>query len=137
MEFMVLRKDDVMVYQIPPVNSSSGHKADEWKTCIWRGSCRLVGKGKDMIIKMVDANDGKLFAQCQIPNGEWEKYVERTIDSSRYFVLKIMNGQRHAFIGLGFGDRNDAFDFNCSLHDFKTTFVEREAAVNAMPAATG
>merc|ERR1719291_292217 len=60
-----------------------------------------------------------------IPNGEYEKYVERAVDSSRYFVLKISNGARHAFIGLGFEDRNDAFDFNCTLSDFKSTWVDR------------
>lgn len=81
---------------------------------------------------MIEESTGKLFAQCQIPNGEHDKYVERAIDSSRYFVLKITNGARHAFIGLGFEDRNDAFDFNVCLADFKTTFVDRDAdALNA------
>lgn len=128
-EFTVMNKGEVLVYEIPPNTSSSGHKADEWKKCIWRGSCRVVGKGKDMYVKMLDGTTGALFAQCHIPNGDHDKYVERTIDSSRYFVLKIKHGERHAFVGLGFEDRNDAFDFNCALNDFKTTFVEREIPV--------
>eukprot|EP00435_Cladocopium_sp_Y103_P070674 s274_g35.t2 len=33
---------------------------------------------------------------------------------------------QHAFIGLGFEDRNDAFDFNCTLADFKSTWIDRE-----------
>merc|ERR1711920_18045 len=64
---------------------------------------------------------------CVIPNGEHEKYVERVTDSSRYWVLKIVNGQRHAFIGFGFSDRNDAFDFNCVLSDFKRTYVDKDS----------
>merc|ERR1719277_2358809 len=83
---------------------------------------------------MIDSGSGQLFAQCNIPNGEHEKYVERVVDSSRYFVLKITNGQRHAFIGLGFEDRNDAFDFNCTLSDFKSTFVDREKEAEQAPA---
>lgn len=121
-----------MVYQIPPASSSSGHKADDWKKCIWRGRCRIVGKGQDLYIKLLDSSSGDLFAQCLIPKGEHELYVERVVDSSRYFVLKITNGQRHAFIGLGFEDRNDAFDFNCTLSDFKSTWVEKEKPVEAV-----
>jgi len=125
LEYTLFNKREVMVYQIPPASSSAGHKADDWKKCIWRGRCRIVGKGKDLAIKMLDSSSGQLFAQCQIPNGEHDKYVERVIDSSRYFVLKITNGARHAFIGLGFEDRNDAFDFNCALSDFQNRFVEK------------
>merc|ERR1740138_1220088 len=82
---------------------------------------------------MLDANSGDLFAQCMIPNGDHTSYVERVVDSSRYFVLKITNGARHAFIGLGFEDRNDAFDFNCTLSDFKSTFIDREKEAEQPP----
>lgn len=42
--------------------------------------------------------------------------VESVTDSSRYFVLKISDGSgRTAFIGIGFADRGDAFDFNVTL----------------------
>jgi hypothetical protein len=38
----------------------------------------------------------------------------------RYFVLKIQNAQgKHAFIGIAFNERNDAFDFNVALSEFK------------------
>lgn len=77
---------------------------------------------------MIDASSGQLFAQCLIPKGDYESYVEKVIDSSRYFVLKITNGQRHAFIGLGFEDRNDAFDFNVTLNDFKSTWVDKDVS---------
>lgn len=136
-EFTLLNKRDVLVYQIPPASSSSGHKADDWKTCIWRGRCRVAGRGKDLTIKMIDASTDKLFAQCLIPNGDHEKYVERVVDSSRYFVLKITNGARHAFIGMGFEDRNDAFDFTSSLIDFKSTWIDRDKVDVSAPVATG
>eukprot|EP00429_Kryptoperidinium_foliaceum_P062711 CAMPEP_0176081156 /NCGR_PEP_ID=MMETSP0120_2-20121206/40596_1 /TAXON_ID=160619 /ORGANISM="Kryptoperidinium foliaceum, Strain CCMP 1326" /LENGTH=374 /DNA_ID=CAMNT_0017414925 /DNA_START=97 /DNA_END=1221 /DNA_ORIENTATION=+ len=129
LEYTLLNKREVLVYQIPPASSSSGHKADDWKKCIWRGRCQVAGKGSNLAIKLLDASSGNLFAQCMIPNGEHDKYVERVVDSSRYFVLKITNGARHAFIGLGFEDRNDAFDFNCTLSDFKSTWVDRGGQV--------
>lgn len=50
--------------------------------------------------------------------------MERCIDSSRYFVLRIENESgRHMFIGVAFNERNDAFDFNTSLEDAR---LERE-----------
>ena len=52
--------------------------------------------------------------------------VERTLDSGRYFVLKIANDKgQHAFIGIAFNERNDAFDFNIALSEFKAE-CERE-----------
>lgn len=129
-EFTLLNKRDAKVYRIPPAASGSGHHAGDWQEAIWRGNCRIVGKGKDMTIRLLHANTGDLFAQCVIPDGEHEKYVEKVLDSSRYFVLRIANGQRHAFIGFGFSERGDAFDFTCCLQDFKSTFVDREKECN-------
>uniref|UniRef100_A0A3P9C019 NECAP endocytosis associated 2 n=1 Tax=Maylandia zebra TaxID=106582 RepID=A0A3P9C019_9CICH len=72
---------------------------------------------------------GELFAQAPV-----EQYpgcvVEAVTDSSRYFVIRIEDGNgRHAFIGLGFADRGDSFDFNVALQDhFKWVKQEGELA---------
>ncbi len=54
--------------------------------------------------------------------------MEKVLDSSRYFVLRIEHQGRHAFVGLGFNERNNAFDFNVAVSDHKRD-LEREAEV--------
>lgn len=124
-EFTLFNKRNAKVYQIPPASSSSGHKAEDWKEAIWQGRCKVVGRGTELSIRLLDEASGELFAQCVIPHGEHGKFVERVLDSSRYFVLKVTNQRRHAFLGFGFSERGDAFDFYCCLADFKRTFVDK------------
>lgn len=77
----------------------------------------MVAKGTQLLIKLEDKNSGQLYANCPV-----EAYpgvaIESVSDSSRYFVLRIMDDSgRTAFIGLGFGDRSDSFDMNVALQD--------------------
>ena len=55
-----------------------------------------------------------MFAEAPITEFP-TKSIEPVSDSSRYFVLKIENQGRSAFIGVGFADRSDSFDFNVAL----------------------
>ena len=67
-----------------------------------------------------------MFAVCEVTD---DSAVERTLDSGRYFALRITNAQgRHAFIGIAFNERNDAFDFNVSLAEFKSELQREEQA---------
>ena len=46
------------------------------------------------------------------------RHTVQVIDSSRYFALRIDDGKgKHAFVGLGFRDRNLAYDFNATMQD--------------------
>lgn len=60
---------------------------------------------------------GDLFALCPIPPGKRNVCVEAVTDSSRYYVLRVEDPatKRHAFLGLGFNERGEAFDFSAAL----------------------
>nr|XP_044996510.1 adaptin ear-binding coat-associated protein 1-like [Jaculus jaculus]XP_044996511.1 adaptin ear-binding coat-associated protein 1-like [Jaculus jaculus]XP_044996512.1 adaptin ear-binding coat-associated protein 1-like [Jaculus jaculus]XP_044996513.1 adaptin ear-binding coat-associated protein 1-like [Jaculus jaculus]XP_044996514.1 adaptin ear-binding coat-associated protein 1-like [Jaculus jaculus] len=122
-------KPDVNVYRILPPASNRGYRASDWKLDQpdWTGRLRITSKGKTAYIKLEDKVSGELFAQAPV-----DQYpgiaVETVADSSRYFIICIQDGTgRSAFIGIGFTDRGDAFNFNGSLQDhFKWVKEESE-----------
>jgi len=123
--------DGCDVFKIPPRSSAAGYKAEEWDNCqIWSGRCRVLAKGDICEIRLEDSIKGDAFAVCSInTNDTSTKFVEPVVDSSRYFVLRIEDGKgRHAFIGIGFKERSQAFDFNVSISDFKNQ-VKRQKEV--------
>lgn len=129
-ESVLLVKNEVFVYRIPPRTTNRGYRAADWNlgTPDWTGRMRLVNRKQECIVKLEDKTTGELFAKCPI-----DKYpgvaIEPVTDSSRYFVLRIQDeGGRSAFIGVGFGDRSDSFDLNVALQDhFKWIKKEEEA----------
>ena len=118
---------DAHVFKLPPRPTSGGWRGADWKDEVWQGTVKVVERGETTMVLLVDRSNGSIFAVCPIKDGA----VERTVDSSRYFVLRIENANgRHMFIGMAFNERNDAFDFNTSLEDAKR---EREQANEPTP----
>ncbi|XP_035251357.1 adaptin ear-binding coat-associated protein 1-like [Anguilla anguilla] len=118
-ESILCVKPDVNVYRIPPRASNRGYRAADWKldTPDWTGRMRVTARGKVAYIKLEDKISGELFAQAPVEEFPGIS-VETVSDSSRYFVLRIQDESgRSAFIGVGFGDRGDSFDFNVALQD--------------------
>ncbi|KAK2989473.1 hypothetical protein RJ640_019572, partial [Escallonia rubra] len=127
-EHTLLVVREVSVFKIPPRSTSGGYKCGEWLQSdkIWSGRLRVVSCRDRCEIRLEDPNSGDLFAACFVHPGQRESAVESVLDSSRYFVLRIEDGTgKHAFVGLGFAERNEAFDFNVALSDHEK-YVKRE-----------
>jgi len=134
-------KNEVFVYKIPPRQSSRAYRAADWKLDQpdWTGRLRIIILNNKCVIKLEDKTSGELFAEAPIDTYPGAA-VEAVSDSSRYFVIKVVNVTgRHAFIGIGFADRGDSFDFNVSLQDhFKREKVEENVtSTNATPLDLG
>lgn len=111
-------KPEVLVYRLPPRPSNRGYRAADWglDKPSWTGRMRIVVLNNKLTIKLEDRT-GELFAKAPVDTYP-SVVVESVLDSSRYFVLRISDdGDRTAFIGIGFADRGDAFDFNVTLQD--------------------
>ena len=116
------------VFKLPTRQTGSiGWRGADWKEKVWHGTVKVVDRDSLTAVLLVDAQKNTIFAVCPIKDGV--NAVERCVDSSRYFVLRIENQLgRHMFIGLAFNERNDAFDFNTAMQDAKK---EREFELNA------
>eukprot|EP01134_Creolimax_fragrantissima_P007771 CFRG7771T1 len=137
-EAVVLVKPEVYVYKIPPA-SARGYKAAEWglDKWMWQGRLRILTKGKVLTIRLEDKTSGDLFAQAKLTAFPSE-VITPANDSSRYFALRIEDDSgRHAYIGFGFADRGDAFDFNASIQDHFRWEKEEEKLRKAAPVASG
>jgi adaptin ear-binding coat-associated protein 1/2 len=63
------------------------------------------------VIRLLEEN-GELFAECPLPpDTPVNACCEPVVDSSRYYVLRLVDEttKRHAYLGLGFSSRDGAF----------------------------
>jgi len=128
LERCILVKQEVFVYKIPPRQSARGYRAADWNLSSpdWTGRMRVMQQTKSVTLKLEDKGNGELFAACPIDTYPGPA-VEPVSDSSRYFVIRITDSGRSAFIGIGFSDRSDSFDLNVALQDhFKGVKKEDE-----------
>lgn len=132
-ELVLFQTNECYVYMIPPRKSSASYRADEWDVnkWTWEGALRVVSKGEQCMVKLEDKNTGELYAQAFVRRDQ-PLPVEPVIDSSRYFVLCVEENfgghTRHAFIGLGFRERPQAYDFQAALYDHVKYLNKKQAA---------
>jgi len=132
LERCLLVKSEVFVYKIPPRQSSRGYRAADWNLSApdWTGRLRVMEQHREVRLKLEDRGSNELFAACPIQAYPGPA-IEAVTDSSRYFVIRIVNEstKQNAFIGMGFADRSDSFDLNVALQDhFKGVRKEVEIA---------
>ncbi|GBG72185.1 hypothetical protein CBR_g11118 [Chara braunii] len=132
-DLVLFQVKECYVYKIPPRKSNLSYRADEWdiNNWTWQGALRVVSKGTSCSIRLEDPNSGELFAQSPIRVNE-PLPLEAVVDSSRFFVLRVEDSSgphvRHAFVGVGFRERTQAYDFNAALQDhLKYVHRKREA----------
>ncbi|WFD38499.1 uncharacterized protein MJAP1_001452 [Malassezia japonica] len=113
------------VYRVPPRTSAAGYRAGEWgdvDQSLWKGRMRIVEYKDRCEIRLEDGETGELFAAS--PYDVSGKSVEPVLDSSRYFVLRVESDgptpdqRRTAYIGVGFMERSESFDFTVALQDW-------------------
>uniref|UniRef100_A0AC35TLK5 DUF1681 domain-containing protein n=1 Tax=Rhabditophanes sp. KR3021 TaxID=114890 RepID=A0AC35TLK5_9BILA len=117
-ESVILVKNEVFIFRIPPV-SNDRHRAADWKLDApdWTGRLRVIAIGKLIELRLEDKSTGASYAKCPIETLSSSALTQVT-DSSRYFVIQLKNDNgQAAFVGLGFADRSDSFDFNVALQD--------------------
>lgn len=133
LEIVLFQVSECYVYMIPPRKTASSYRADEWDVnkWAWEGVLKVISNGEECIIRLEDKSTGELYARAFLRKGEPHP-VEPVIDSSRYFVLRIeenIGGRlRHAFIGIGFRERPEAYDFQAALHDHMKYLNKKKAA---------
>ena len=122
---------DAHVFKLPPRQTAGGWRGADWKQEVWQGTLKVVERNDLTVVLLVDKNTGGIFAVCPVKDGA----VDRCVDSSRYFVLRVENAQtgRHMYIGMAFNERNDAFDFNTSLEDSRREKEMEKQAPVAIP----
>ncbi|KAL4352624.1 hypothetical protein GQ457_06G034340 [Hibiscus cannabinus] len=133
LQIVLFQVSECYVYLIPPRKTAGSYRADEWNVnkWVWEGILKVISKGEECIIRLEDKNTGELYARAFLRNGEPHP-VESVIDSSRYFVLRIEENidgrRRHAFIGIGFRERTEAYDFQAALHDHMKYLNKKKTA---------
>jgi hypothetical protein len=139
--------DECFVYRVPPRPSAAGWRAQDWPGGLdnpWKtGMLRITGRGSDLFlcIWLKGAGDGKkvppgaaldattspaaqghlLLLQCRVPlldERGWSFWIEPVLDSSRYFVLRLEKGTAVQLVGLGFRERNAAFELKDTIHNY-------------------
>ncbi|KAH7889526.1 hypothetical protein F5I97DRAFT_1924063 [Phlebopus sp. FC_14] len=114
---------EISVYKIPPLKANEGHRANDWGDLanpLWKGRLRVVEKAKKVALVFEDLQTGELFARAEYD--PLKPSVEAVLDSSRYFVVRVEDAGKKAYIGMGFAERTDSFDFNVTLQDYTKRF---------------
>ncbi|KAG2325519.1 hypothetical protein Bca52824_008247 [Brassica carinata] len=129
-EIPLFQVPECYVYLIPPRKSAASYRADEWDVnkWAWEGALKVVSKGEECIIKLVDKTTGELYAQAFLRDGELHP-VEAVSTVAGNKNEPIAGGRaRHAFIGLGFRERTEAYDFQAALHDHMKYLNKKKTA---------
>jgi len=137
-EISMFKAPECFLYKVPPLKIASGHRAEDWGlgSPQLTGRVEIVGVGTTAEVRVFKQDDGaKPVAVCPVRCAAGSPavgaVVDDVVDSSRYFVLRLEDAKkRKAYLGLGFRERDVAYDFKATLCDFKRG-VDRERKAEA------
>jgi adaptin ear-binding coat-associated protein 1/2 len=90
---------DAHVFKLPPRQTAGGWRGADWEHEVWQGTLKVVQRDNLTVVLLVDKSTGAIFAVCPVKEGA----VDRCVDSSRYFVLRVESAAgKHMFIGVAF-----------------------------------
>jgi hypothetical protein len=117
---------EVFVYAVPRLVTAKGYRAEDLNlpNPLLTGYLKAFQRGDAELFLRVYQPDHVLFAECPISllpdkkiKNPLDSFFIPVVDSSRYFVIKVVDKNRHAFIAIGFRERSDAFDLKALLED--------------------
>ncbi|OQR81611.1 kinesin family member 3B [Thraustotheca clavata] len=125
MEQTLFQEKNVWIYQIPLLTGEP--RADAWDIDkpLMTGVLKVLQTNDDCRVALYEPKETEnvLFAECPI-DVDAERpltvFMQYCVDSSRYFVLRVVEptSKRSAFVGIGFPERSSAFNFRAALEDF-------------------
>lgn len=134
MELTLFGPEEAFVYQVPTQQTTNGPRAELWDVqnplaTVAVTLTRALDASDTCLVRLRDPESKELFAEAPITS-PLHTCVERAIDSSRYFCVRVVDGVsgKHAFIGLGFTTREPAGDFFGALIDHQQYVERRERA---------
>lgn len=150
-EIVLLTINECFVYKVPPLRTASGHRAEDWDLAnpiltgclkVFQADTKLrivLYSFKDPSNTNVTAENINPIGECPIdlkPGDNVIGFVDAVIDSSRYYVLRIKdpNSSRSTLLGVGFRERDQAFDFKNCLNDH-VKFLSRMQLASQLAAA--
>ncbi|KAL0207748.1 hypothetical protein P9112_012376 [Eukaryota sp. TZLM1-RC] len=109
----------VMVYQPGPRPSAEGYRAATWNESnfLTKGRLTISAAGDTAYVRIEDEHTDELFAECPVTVDNFSRALERVLDSSRYYVIRVVHEDKSAYLGMGFKERSESFDFMACLQD--------------------
>ncbi|RHY37153.1 hypothetical protein DYB30_007684 [Aphanomyces astaci] len=142
LEQTLFHEKNVWIYKVPLLTGDP--RADQWdvEKPLMTGSLRVAQINDNCFVNLYEANQ-TLFAQCPVEidaTRPLSAFVQDCVDSSRYFVLRVVDAKsgRQAFVGIGLPERSAAFNFKAALQDFakytqRTLSLEHSASKTSPP----
>ena len=98
-----------------------------WDTPLFTGELQCLAKGQYLHLRLIGADDAifadSVWLDCSTANNPipLEAFIQGAHDSSRYFIIKVGDPgpkpKRSVALGIGFRERNSAFDLNAAISD--------------------